>query len=962
VTRPAIAFETAPSASPDVLPRMDVAAFVGIAESGPLDVPVPIEDLARYRDIFGADPEVAFDAELQAPHRGYLGAAVEAFFANGGRRCWVVRVAQRPGLATFAVPGLAALYSATGTLATGLPLLQARSPGTWAAGLYVHATLQEAALPQGTGGGARLELAAPDELVLLAARAPGFVTPGDLLRVRSTSSERQLFIVAARVEEAQRALRTTSRDWRLARASVGDDPTRPSPRLAPLDPAELDLPSGELSSTDVEVHRLTFSLSLWRGHERLGRIDSLAFSPQHPRFWGNLPSDEDLFWRGPAPRGDGRELEVAALWEEASGARRAAASSVGRFAVAASQPDPRNPPVLFLPSGMPTAAKPVGGDVPERDDGALRSGVELLTPDMFVDERLRDYGGDSLLRSAEAIQSAARDADRSRRPRAAARGAPPERLRGIHALLNVEEATLIAVPDAVHRGWSTNARSIGNLLPAPELLDARPDGERVCARWSRVAEATGYRLQTAARPDFEPADSTHTLDEPEACVVRDDACAATIYVRVQALRDGEPSAWSNTRRVSMHGGGFLECVTLDVGVSLSLAAEPGDAPRVLHWKPVDGAVPSTVLFELQSSADVLFRTDVRSSTTWQSEFSLPAVGEAVRYYRVRARSLDGALAGPWSNTVAFSPPSLARPVLDPAASAGGRVRFDDSLLVAVHRGLLRFAHARGDLLALLALPRHYGALDVEDYLAAISPDATAPFVRTAAAGASGRPLTPGESAVLSYGALYYPWVAQRIEVRRGAAEPRFIPCDGVAAGHLARIALERGAWIAAANRALRDVLAVTPRLAPADADELLAAQVNVVERAAQGFVFLEDQTLGRDTDTRAVSVRRLLILIKRLALREGAALVFEPNDDDLRERLATDFERVLSTLYQRGALQGAAADEAFAVVVDETVNTAQSMDAGRLIVELRVAPSQPLKFLRVRLVQNGPQGLATVES
>jgi phage tail sheath protein FI len=42
-------------------------------------------------------------------------------------------------------------------------------------------------------------------------------------------------------------------------------------------------------------------------------------------------------------------------------------------------------------------------------------------------------------------------------------------------------------------------------------------------------------------------------------------------------------------------------------------------------------------------------------------------------------------------------------------------------------------------------------------------------------------------------------------------------------------------------------------------------------------------------------------------------------------------------------------------VTDMSVNTQDDQDAGRFIVELRVAPSRPLQFLTVRLVQSGGQ-------
>jgi Bacteriophage tail sheath protein len=68
--------------------RMDVAGFVGIAQRGPIHWPVKVESWSQYRAAFGGF--------LQ---EGYLPDAVDGFFANGGRTCWVVRVAD-PATAT----------------------------------------------------------------------------------------------------------------------------------------------------------------------------------------------------------------------------------------------------------------------------------------------------------------------------------------------------------------------------------------------------------------------------------------------------------------------------------------------------------------------------------------------------------------------------------------------------------------------------------------------------------------------------------------------------------------------------------------------------------------------------------------------------------------------------------------------------------------------------------------------
>src|SRR6185436_20254334 len=64
--------------------RTDIAGFVGIALSGPLDTPVKLESFTQFVSIFGGHTP-----------QGYLTYAVEGFFANGGQTCWVVRVADR---------------------------------------------------------------------------------------------------------------------------------------------------------------------------------------------------------------------------------------------------------------------------------------------------------------------------------------------------------------------------------------------------------------------------------------------------------------------------------------------------------------------------------------------------------------------------------------------------------------------------------------------------------------------------------------------------------------------------------------------------------------------------------------------------------------------------------------------------------------------------------------------------
>ncbi len=98
-------------------------------------------------------------------------------------------------------------------------------------------------------------------------------------------------------------------------------------------------------------------------------------------------------------------------------------------------------------------------------------------------------------------------------------------------------------------------------------------------------------------------------------------------------------------------------------------------------------------------------------------------------------------------------------------------------------------------------------------------------------------------------------------------------------------------------------------------------------------------------------MRRLLILLRRLVLRDGQNYVFAPHSPAFRQQIARSMERQLEALFVRGAFAGRDPAQSYQVVVDETLNTRQTVESGQLIVELRVAPSQPMTFILVRLIQ-----------
>jgi hypothetical protein len=95
--------------------RTDIAAFIGYAERGPLPPAAPALDFRPESVALKIAGWKAFESTFGSFHsNGYLPYAVRAFFENGGRECYVVRVAairapnidDRPANARAAIPGL----------------------------------------------------------------------------------------------------------------------------------------------------------------------------------------------------------------------------------------------------------------------------------------------------------------------------------------------------------------------------------------------------------------------------------------------------------------------------------------------------------------------------------------------------------------------------------------------------------------------------------------------------------------------------------------------------------------------------------------------------------------------------------------------------------------------------------------------------------------------------------------
>jgi hypothetical protein len=257
--RPGLApgvYEDRPVRSGAALARLDRAAFIGLAERGPLHTAVDVADWASFQRLFG-----------EAVPGLLLPEAVRLFFAQGGRRCLVVRCLNHAASRTrpLGLPGLAVVPSLSPAGARAP--LAARNPGGWASGLRLRLTLQQTSISlrrfSESGSGlvcASGSLRVGDSLRLLVSRpdtsAGATAPPPVLVRVVGLEAAGE------------------SRELAEGQELVTLQPAPEGPLLAP----------GVLR----EARRLELTLEIWLNGRLVERWPQAALHPEHPRFLPRL--------------------------------------------------------------------------------------------------------------------------------------------------------------------------------------------------------------------------------------------------------------------------------------------------------------------------------------------------------------------------------------------------------------------------------------------------------------------------------------------------------------------------------------------------------------------------------------------------------------------------------------------------------------------------------------------------
>ena len=200
-----------------------------------------------------------------------------------------------------------------------------------------------------------------------------------------------------------------------------------------------------------------------------------------------------------------------------------------------------------------------------------------------------------------------------------------------------------------------------------------------------------------------------------------------------------------------------------------------------------------------------------------------------------------------------------------------------------------------------------------------------------------------------YATMYYPWI--RV-FDPAAGKSVAVPPSGHMAGIWARSDAERGVHKAPANEIVRGAVDLELQITKGEQDLLNPIGVNCIRAfPGRGIRVWGARTLSSDPAWRYLNVRRYFNYLEESILTGTQWVVFEPNDQALWARVRRNISAFLVNEWRGGALFGSRAEDSFYVKCDEETNPPESVDIGRVICEIGIAPVKPAEFVVFRLAQ-----------
>ena len=191
----------------------------------------------------------------------------------------------------------------------------------------------------------------------------------------------------------------------------------------------------------------------------------------------------------------------------------------------------------------------------------------------------------------------------------------------------------------------------------------------------------------------------------------------------------------------------------------------------------------------------------------------------------------------------------------------------------------------------------------------------------------------------NYTATYYPWILTRDTVNNTQI---YLPPTGEVCRNLALTDNIAFPWFASAGytRGLVNSIKARQKLTQTDRDTLYQGRINPIATFSDvGTVIWGNKTLQiADTALNRLNVRRLLLQARKLISAVAVRLLFEQNDQIVRQQFLDSVNPILDSIRRDRGLYD------FRVTVS---STPEDLDANRLVGKIYLKPTKALEFIDI---------------
>lgn len=222
----------------------------------------------------------------------------------------------------------------------------------------------------------------------------------------------------------------------------------------------------------------------------------------------------------------------------------------------------------------------------------------------------------------------------------------------------------------------------------------------------------------------------------------------------------------------------------------------------------------------------------------------------------------------------------------------------------------------------------------------------------------------GQISPTTYAAIYGPWIQISDPASAVPGAMKFVPPGGAVLGVWSGSDSSRGVQKTPAGTTAKiGALNLEANFTPADLNALQTAMINPIKVSpGSGFIIFGGLTLQPGYPDQFISVQRTLMMLVHDLTFLCQFAIFEPNDADLWAQITAIITNYLTQQMQQDVLAGNTPATSFAVICDDSNNTAAAAQTGVVNVQVAVALASPAEFIVINLSQFQGTTTATVTS